>query len=154
MWAGTLAYLWRFPELVWEAPPATLANIYKLEEFLKVRERPAIMILETARYFMVLGTTIALALAFLAARRLFGTLAGFMGLLLIAFDPFHIGLTRLLHLDGLISSLMFLAALSFLCFIYLGRRWYDLLLATLATGFAWLTNPLDYLVPSLVWSVW
>jgi len=162
MWAGSFAYLWRFPELVWEAPPATLANIHKLEQFLKVRERPALMILESARDFMVLGTSLALLLAFLAARRLFGTWPAFAGILLIAFDPFHIGLTRLLHLDGLISSLMFLAVLSFLCFIYQGRRWSDLLLATLATGFAWLTkSPSIFLVPffglvslAAIWNTW
>jgi Dolichyl-phosphate-mannose-protein mannosyltransferase len=162
MWAGTLAYLWRFPELVWEAPPATLANIYKLEQFLKVRERPPLMILESARSFMVIGTTLALVLAFLAAKRLFGIWPALIGLLLIAFDPFHIGLTRLLHLDGLISSLMFLAVVSFLCFNYQGRRWYDLLLATFATGFAWLTkSPSIFLVPFFgmvsmvaIWNGW
>jgi Dolichyl-phosphate-mannose-protein mannosyltransferase len=162
MWAGTLAYLWRYPGLVWDATPTTVDNFHRLERFLKARGRPAMLILESARYFMVIGTTLALVLAFLATKRLFGIWPALVGLLLIAFDPFHIGLTRLLHLDGLISSLMFLAVVSFLCFNYQGRRWYDLLLATFATGFAWLTkSPSIFLVPFFglvsmvaIWNGW
>jgi 4-amino-4-deoxy-L-arabinose transferase-like glycosyltransferase len=46
----------------------------------------------------------------------------------------------LLHLDGLVSNLIFLALLAFLCYLFKGRRLVDLVLAILATGFAWLTK--------------
>ena len=65
---------------------------------------------------MVLGTTLAVGLAFVAAVRLVGLWVAFIGFLLIAFDPFHAGLTRILHHDGLESGLMFLSFLSFLVF--------------------------------------
>jgi Dolichyl-phosphate-mannose-protein mannosyltransferase len=147
MWAGTLAYLWRYPQLVSEARPHKFADYHLLEIFFKEHDTSPILIMQSARLIMVLWTAIALGLAFLAVRRLFGLLPALLGLMLITFDPFHIGLTRLHHPDGFMSSLMLLAAVSFLAYTYCGRGWFDLALATLATGFAWLTKiPSLYLV--------
>jgi hypothetical protein len=161
-WAGTFAYRWRYPALAWEATPRILKNWMNVEPFLKEHGQNPLDILAAARLFMVLGTAGALGLAFWCAWRLLGLLPAFLGFLLIALDPFHAGLTRLLHLDGLMGSLLLLSTLAFLCFLVRGRKIYDLLLAIVATGFAWLTkSPSQVLIPFLgllfleeTWRLW
>lgn len=161
-WAGAIAYRWRYPALAWEATPRILKNWMRVEPFLKEHGQNPIDILAAARFFMVLGTAAALGLAFWCAWRLIGLLPAFLGFLFIAFDPFHAGLTRLLHLDGLMGSLLLLSTLAFLCFLVRGRKIYDLLLAIVATGFAWLTkSPSLVLIPFLgllfleeIWRLW
>jgi hypothetical protein len=161
-WAGTLAYRWRYPALAWEATPRILKNWMKVEPFLKENGQEPVEILAAARLFMVMGTATALGLAFLCAGRLLGWLPALFGFLLIALDPFYIGLTRLLHLDGLMAGMILLASLAFLCFLLRGRKLIDLILATVATGFAYLTkSPSLVLVPFFgilfldeIWRMW
>ena len=161
-WAGTLAYHWRYPALAWEATPRTLKNWRKVEPFLRDHGQEPLEILASARLFMVIGTATALGLAFLCVWRLLGLLPAFLGFLLIALDPFHIGLTRLLHLDGLMASLVLLSSLAFLCFLLRGRKIFYLLLATGASGLAFLTkSPSLVLVPFFgilfldeIWRLW
>ena len=71
-----------------------------------------------------------------------------LGILLIAFDPFTISLSRLLHLDGLVSALMLLSLLAFMRFLYQSRRLFDLLISAVAAGLSWLTkSPAFFLIP-------
>jgi 4-amino-4-deoxy-L-arabinose transferase-like glycosyltransferase len=88
---------------------------------------------------MVLGNTITLLVAYLYARKLIGFLPALTGFLLIAFEPFNLALTRLLHLDGLLSSLFLLSLLAFVYFLE-SRRWRDLIVSGVAAGLCWLTK--------------
>jgi len=139
-WAGTVAFRIRYLPLAWEADEWIHGNWKKVEPFLESQGVSPLEILKTARTFIVLGTMLAIGLAFVAAVRLVGLWVAFIGFLLIAFDPFHTGLTRILHHDGLESSLMFLSFLSFLVFVYRGRCFIDLVVAGLSAGFSWLTK--------------
>nr|MBA3555658.1 glycosyltransferase family 39 protein [Gemmatimonadales bacterium] len=84
-----------------------------------------------------------------------------LGFLLIAADPFHIALSRVLHVDALASSLMLLALLAYLNYLHRGRRGRDLVVSGVAAGLAWLTKvPALFLVPFIgaltlrhLWSV-
>ena len=71
-------------------------------------------LLAAGRGAVVAATVIALLLAFWLAVDLFGLLPALVGFLLIAFEPFLLGLTRMLHVDGLSSAFMFLSLLAFL----------------------------------------
>jgi hypothetical protein len=89
-----------------------------------------------------------LLLAFWAAARLFGFWPAAVGFLLLAADPFHIAHSRLLHLDGLSSSLMLLSLLSLMNYLYRGYRRLDLAASGAAAGLAWLTkSPALFLIP-------
>jgi hypothetical protein len=146
-WAGTAAYRLRYLPLAWEADDWIHGNWKKVEPFLKGQGISPLEILKTARIIIVLGTTLAVGLAFVAAVRLVGLWVAFIGFLLIAFDPFHAGLTRILHHDGLESGLMFLSFLSFLVFVYRGHCVIDLVIAGLSAGLSWLTkSPALYLI--------
>lgn len=61
-------------------------------------------VLREGRLIMVIAHVLILMTSYLYARRLLGTFPALLGFLLIAFDPFHLGLTRLLHLDGLMTT--------------------------------------------------
>ena len=138
MWAGTLGFLSRFPEYrgtgLGQIEPAQFH--YHMKNLAKV---PPIELLAAGRTFMVLGHTLVLALAYLYARRLIGPLPALIAFLIIAFDPFHLALTRLLHLDGMLGNLMLLSLLAFLSFL-LERKTIDLLLSAAAAGFSVLTK--------------
>ena len=147
-WAGALAFRLRYPGLAWEADAKVAKNWKNVEPFLREHGVSPLEVLKTARTFMVLGTALALAIAFLEGVRLAGLLPASIGFALIAFDPFYAGLTRLLHLDGLMAGLMLLALLAFMNYLYRGRRLADLGLATIATGLSWLTkSPSLFLLP-------
>jgi 4-amino-4-deoxy-L-arabinose transferase-like glycosyltransferase len=89
-----------------------------------------------------------LLLSFWLAWRLIGWLPALLAFLLIAFDPFHLALSRLLHLDALLANLYLLAILAITAFLF-QRRFYDLLIAALAAGLCWLTkSPGFFLLPT------
>jgi hypothetical protein len=149
MWAETAGFLWLFPKYLTEGYGLN-NRPQKFKRFLEKREYDNVpmIILEAGRAFIVLGNVIILALAFLAAVRLIGLIPSLVGFLLIAFDPFSIALSRLLHPDALLSALMLLALLSFMNFLYRGRHFYDLTIAAVAAGLAWLTKiPSFSLIP-------
>jgi len=79
-------------------------------------------LLVTTRLIIVIINTLLIAAAFIFARLLFGAFPALIGFLLIAFDPFHVSVTRLAHLDGPVSSFLFLSVLAFLAYLYCGRR--------------------------------
>jgi len=102
-----------------------------------------------ARIVMSAAHTLALILAFWYAWRMLGPLPAFVGFLLIAFDPFHLALTRLLHLDGLLSNLYLLTLLAYICYLR-ERKLYDLILGALSMGLCMLTKtPGAILVPTI-----
>jgi len=98
---------------------------------------------------------------FFPLRRLLGPKVAAFATLFIAWTPFHIALSRQLHPDGLSSSLIFLALLTFLAWLYgdgeepsvqektrfLSVDVY-LILSGIIMGLAWLTKtPAIFLVP-------
>jgi hypothetical protein len=149
MWAGSAGFRWIFPWYVSE-DPGQHARPQDLNRFLENRnyDYMPMRLLEAGRSLVVLGNVIVLALTFLAAVRLIGLIPSLIGFLLIAFDPFSIALSRLLHLDGLLSAFMLFSLLSFMNYLYQGRRLYDLALAAFSAGLAWLTkSPSFFLIP-------
>ena len=90
----------------------------------------------------------ALLLAFPLMVRLAGWGPALLASFLIALDPYFIALSRLLHLDGLVTALMLLSLLAFLCYLDKGRQKRDLLLSGAAAGLGWLTkSPALFLIP-------
>ncbi|MBI2621003.1 glycosyltransferase family 39 protein [candidate division WWE3 bacterium] len=58
------------------------------------------------KFMIVAAIAVAVALAFYALRTLFGLLYAFIAVFLMSFEPFYIGLSRELHLEGLMSTFM------------------------------------------------
>lgn len=147
MWAGAAGFLLKYPAYV-TLGPGQQERLPRFNQLLDDMGLNALDLLKTGRTFMVVGIVAALALAFLEAVRLIGLLPAMLGFLLIAFDPFLIALSRLLHLDGLVSALMLLSLLAWLNFLYRGNRLEDLALSAIAAGLSWLTkSPALFLLP-------
>ena len=148
-WAGTLGFLTTYPAYAEDAPRQFGWLTEEIEPFLAEQGFSAIEMLAAGRTFVVLMITLSLLASFLFARQLIGLPAALLGFGLIAFSPFHIGLSRLMHLDGLLSSFMLLSVITFLGALY--RNSYRLLaLSGVAAGLAWLTrSPGLFLIPFL-----
>jgi hypothetical protein len=153
MWAGAAGFWWRAPGY---ADGCTyFERRSEHEPALRERGLDPLQILAAGRTFMVLANILVLALAFLYARRLLGPLAAALGVALIALDPFHLAHSRLLHLDGLLSSLMLLSVLAFADFVRarplpVARPLPALLVSAAAAGLAALTKSLGLFVAPFV----
>ena len=147
-WAGVAALLWRYPEYARDVHEY-LTDSNQIEPVLRDHGLEPLALLQAGRLLVALMVTAALLAAFWMSVSLVGWQPSLVGFMLIAFDPFHLGLSRLLHLDGLLSSLMLFSILAFLNYrserkaIYLG-------LSGAAAGLAWLTkSPAFFLAPFL-----
>ena len=147
MGLGALALLWEFPEA------ADLADdgigVGDFEAFLVENGHTPLDLLVKGRLLIVVATTVALLASFSCARRLFGWRTASLAFLLLAFSPFHAAHTQILHVDGLMSSLVLLALLSFLLHLRT-RRALHLAISGASAGLAWLTkSPGIFLGPAV-----
>jgi hypothetical protein len=148
MWAGTAGHLWRFPDYLFTS--GGQIDRYRHPGLLQQTGHSFLELLVAGEIVVVLINTVALVLALIFARRILGPLPAFIGFLLIAFDPFHTALSRFLHPDGLLSSLLLLALLAFLSFLH-RHKVSDLLVSGAAAGLSWLTkSPGLFLAPAVV----
>ena len=150
MWAGTLGFLTRYPEYAQDAPGQFAWDREYIEAWL--REEAGVDpldLLAAGRWWVVLGVALAVTASYYPLRRLFGETIAFFGTLYVAWTPFYVALSRQLHPDGLSSSLIFLALLLFLGWLYAGRAARYLVASGLIMGLAWLTKtPAIFLVPT------
>ena len=146
MWAGTAGFLARYPGYRGSGLGQVESQEfeYYMNNFAKVS---ALDVLTAGRFFVVLGNVLALALSFLFAQRMLGASPALIGFLLVAFDPFHLSLSRILHPDALLGNLMLLSLLAFIDYLH-DQRILSLLISGAAAGFTWLTkSPGFVLVP-------
>jgi 4-amino-4-deoxy-L-arabinose transferase-like glycosyltransferase len=135
-WAGLLGFLVVAPGY---ASDCQQLDNEEYEQVLQGQGIDPLALLQAGRLFMVLFSVCALAVSYLYARQLIGPWPALAGCLLIAFSPFHIAHSRLLHLDGLLSSLMLVAVLAFSSYLS-RRRLLDLAVSGVATGLSCLTK--------------
>jgi len=69
------------------------------------------------KLFIVAGEAVAIAFAFHALRKLFGLRYSLITIFLISFEPFYLALSRVIHLEGLVSTFMLTAILWFFCYL-------------------------------------
>ena len=147
MVAGWAGYLWQFPDYVEQVDEQLVWGNPAMDRLEALGHKP-IDLMAAGRTFVVLFNVVALTLAFLYARRLVGLWPALLASLLIAFDPFHIALSRFLHPDSLLSTFMLLATVAFMAYLFAGRRTGDLIAAGIYTALAWLTKtPAVFLLP-------
>ena len=110
---------------------------------------------------IALVVSLAIVLAFFLLKRIFGFQIAAFSTLLLALDPYHISLSKVIHVDALLSTFMLLAALLLWVFLQDGRRFW-VFLSGICAGLALLTKTTAvFLVPyfflcMLVWqeAVW
>ena len=96
---------------------------------------------------LALVIALCVMLSFTLLTRIAGRKVAFAGSCLLALDPFHIGYSKVLHVDALLATFMFTSALFLLS--YLRRsRWPALVLSGAFAGLAFLTkSPSLFLIP-------
>ena len=96
---------------------------------------------------LALVVALCVTLSYVLLRRIFDQKAALIGSLLLALDPFHITHSKVLHVDALLATFMFISVL--FLFSYLRRaRWVDLVLGGVFAGLAFSTkSPSLFLVP-------
>lgn len=148
LWAGAAGLLWRYPNYVYDGPGQLAYSEQEAGLVLRSLGHEPLQLLVAGRIFIVAAIVAVLAAAFLQAVSLFGLWPAAIGFSLIAFDPFHIAHSRILHQDGMASSFVLLTILAFLNFLYRGERRRHLILSGAAAGLAWLTkSPMLFLIP-------
>jgi len=149
MWAGTLGFLTYFPTYAQVAPGQFAWENEDLEDWLSTHSSlTPLQLLAAGRWWIALGIALVITAGYFPLRRLFGAPAAVLATLFVAWDPFFIALSRQLHPDGLVSSLIFLALLLFLSWLYGGQKRRYLVASGIIMGLAWLTKtPAIFLVP-------
>jgi len=160
MWAGTLAFITHFPDYPHLTPGPFHPDETTLERWLESETtHTALGLLAAARWWIVTWISLLLGVAFLLLWRLFGLFPAFFISLWMAFEPFYIALSRELHLDGLLASLLIVALLAWLLHVRAEKGWGWLVLSGLFLGLAGLTKvPAVALalfgVFGFVWEAW
>jgi hypothetical protein len=148
MWVGAVAYDRLFQEYQ-DNHPEYRDRITK-SYFNKgiAWQNPLAMLVESRKILAILNTIILL-LAYWFVRRMIGVGPALIGFALIAFDPFHLALTRLMHLDGLLANFYLLSLLAYINFTE-ERKPFAMIISGMSAGLAWLTkSPGFILIPTL-----
>jgi hypothetical protein len=147
-WAGTLGFLQLLPGYAKEA--AGQLDRDQLESWLAEHSTiKPLQLLAAARWWMVLWIALLTVAAYFPLRKLFGPQIAALAVLVMAWDPFYIALSRLLHLDGLLASLTVFALLAFLAWLHGGQQRRYFVISGLAAGLALLTKtPALVLLPA------
>ncbi|MGQ9627682.1 MAG: ArnT family glycosyltransferase [Anaerolineae bacterium] len=121
-----------------------------LEDFLApYLERP-LDFMAAERMVIALAMALSVVVVYLLGRKLLGGPAALLGAAFLAFDPFFVAHSRLLHIDGHLAAFMAVALLSFMVYLRERRAVY-LMLSALATALALLTkSPASFLLPFAV----
>jgi len=146
-WAGTGGFLLVYPEYRGSGA-GNLEGDGEFHRLLAEMGVKALDVLVAGRSFVVECCAAALLAVFVLLRRLWGLLPALVAYILVAFDPFYFFLTRVLHLDGLMSSFAMLSLVSLLVYLLGGRKTLPLLLSGAAAGLSWLSkSPGMFLMP-------
>jgi hypothetical protein len=149
MWVNSAAFLWIAPEYRGFGQ-GYFRHYIDFDKFVQEKGIDPHEILVGGRTIMLIENTILLVIAFVIAIRLFGLYPALAGFLLIAFNPFHISLTLVSHMDGQLSNLMLVSILAFLGYLYDKPRLIYIFVSTVAASLACLTKlPAYMLFPAL-----
>ena len=138
-WAGALALLQRLPGYATQNPGQL--TVGQLEPWLYAYTALTPLELLTAgRWWIALWAALLTTASYFPLRKLWGAPLAALAVLMLAWDPFLIALTRLLHMDGLLAYLSIVALLAFLAWLHRGRQWRYLFLSAVMTGLALLSK--------------
>lgn len=140
MWIIAIAMLIYFPQ--YRGFGQGYFDVYKdtLERFLLTHGHTPLGLLTTARIIQMVTIVFLLLVTFWFLRRLLGDKIALAGILLISFDPFFLGHSRLLNHEGLLSLLGLVSILTALTHLFFDRKLAYLIVSGAAAGFAQLTK--------------
>lgn len=140
MWAGAIGY---FLEARAYADTTGMQITQRQNYIASVLEEQGydpLDVLVATRQVLIVVAAITFALACWFAMRLLGLPEVVLGFLLIALEPFGIGLGKLLHVDAMAALFFLLAMVTMLVYCHRGRSRWMLLICAVASALAILTR--------------
>jgi uncharacterized membrane protein YeaQ/YmgE (transglycosylase-associated protein family) len=120
----------------------------QLQTWLVAETLPMADLARAALWFPVTISVLTILAVYGLVRRLAGREAGLYAALLLAVSPYYLIFTHVIHMDLVHASLMIVAALLWINYLYRPRRWYYLVGSGIVSGLAMLTRSASlYLVP-------
>jgi 4-amino-4-deoxy-L-arabinose transferase-like glycosyltransferase len=149
-WIVTGAMLIYFPQ--YRGLGEGYFDVYKdsLDRFLLSHDRAPLGLLSTARILQILLIALLLVLVFWLLRRLLGDEVAIAATLLISFDPFFLGHSRLLNHEALLSLLVLISVFALMLHLFLERKWLYVAGSGVAAGLAQLTKSSSIAVAPLI----
>ena len=146
MWIITYGFLWYFP--VYRGLGQGYIDRYrKFDQIFAIYDKRPLELLKRSRLISVTINSLLLLVVFSFLRRLYGNTIAWVATLLIAFDPYFLGHSRLLNHEGMMSLLL-ASILAALIFIEQKPDWFFWLLSSLFAGLAILTkSPSIIIIP-------
>ena len=147
MWVIVASILSYFPEYT-TLRHGYIEKFWVLEEIYQRAGKAMSTVLFRSRMIYVALISAILLLTFFLMRKLLGSKTALVAILLIAFDPFYLGQSRLLNHEGLSSILILAAVFAMLLFFNQGEKRIYLLISGACSGMALLTkSPAILLIP-------
>src|SRR6202142_1574918 len=150
MWIIALGMLIYFPQ--YRGFGQGYFDVYKdsLERFLLSHGHTPLGLLSVSRVIQTVVIVFLLLAVFWFLQRILGNKIAIAGTLLISFDPFFLGHSRLLNHEGLMSLFVMISLLAALMHLFFERKWVYLLISGAAAGFAQLTKSSSIVLPPLI----
>ena len=130
MWLGGFGVKFYnlYSDLVYHSEPAlnSMVTVFQLDFCQKV--------------FIVIGQAVAIGFAFYVLRKLFGLKYAIITFLLLNFEPFYLALTRVIHLEGLVSTFMLTSILWFYYYLADKKLLKKLIISGVFAGLSILTK--------------
>ncbi len=140
MWIVTAAMLVYFPQ--YRGFGQGYFDVYKdsLERFLIEHGHTPLGLLVAGRVIQTILIVVLLMCLWWFLRRLLGDKVAAAATLLISFDPFFLGHSRLLNHEGLLALLVIISLSALVSHLFYERKWVYLLISGAAAAFAELTK--------------
>jgi hypothetical protein len=153
MWIVATGMLLYFPQ--YRGLGQGYFDVYKdsLEQFLLAHERTPHGLITTARVVQVVLVAALLLIAFVLLRRLLDERTAIVSSLMLGFDPFFLGHSRLLTHEALMSLFALITVLSLFVYLLRGQRMGWLLVSGAAAGLAQLTKSSSIVVIPVVFAL-
>jgi hypothetical protein len=139
MWTVTGALLSYFPEYRGQGQDYFVKD-WQFNRFLASFGKQPLELLLRSRLISVLAITLLLTASFLLGRALLGTEAALAATLLISFDPYFLGHSRLLNHEGFLAAATLASILSMLVYLEKSRKLSLLYFSGICAGLALLTK--------------
>ncbi|MCD6518723.1 MAG: phospholipid carrier-dependent glycosyltransferase [Anaerolineae bacterium] len=135
MWVGTLAVpLSLADEWVGLCAETGGSKLTRVHGHTSLEALPGLIF--RARRFLTVFTWMGLVVVALLLWRLFDISTSLIATILLSLDPFLLALSRVLHLDAILSIFLFISILSLAIFLFRERKWKYLFLSGAAAGIA------------------
>lgn len=147
MWIITAGFLMYFPEY----RGLGQGYVWKYRDydqiFAKFNKRP-LELLKISRLIYVIINTLLLLVAFWLIRYLYGNIIAWVATLLVAFDPYFLGHSRLLNHETMMSLFILISFFAAMVFIEKNRHWIFWVISSISAGLALLTiSPSVIIIP-------